>query len=447
VRLSGPQSIPIAESIFQTSGGLNNRPSHSVVFGCLVAPEGTVDKGLATLFRAPHSYTGDDVVEFSCHGSPAILARVVGLCVLHGARLAQPGEFTRRAFENGRLDLAQAESVATLISSQSERARRSALKILDGEFSNHLRDVRTHLLDIRAHVEATLDFSQEEVPPVDHAPTLFSLRQVEERIVALIQTHSTRALQDRQGFRLSFVGRPNVGKSSLFNALLGHPRAIVAPEAATTRDTLEETVQFSVQVEGEQTIDFAAILVDTAGIRQGGGQIEQMGQRRTQREIERSDVVLFVVDTSEPIQADDHLVARSLPSDRTIVLANKSDLPMRTSALEVSQKLFPAASKVIPTSATTKEGLDRLVQNLDQFWTTRQDASEGVLSTGGRHIEALKRAQVSVAQASESLATGQFEECVALDLRQACDALGEITGETASEEVLDRIFSRFCIGK
>ncbi len=422
VRLSGPQAQRIAETVCART--LRPRQAHHVRFRD--ADGETLDDGIALLFAAPASYTGEDVAELHAHGSPAVLRQLVARCCALGARMARPGEFSERAYLNGRLDLAQAEAVADLIAAGDARAARAARRALDGEFSAHVDALAAALLAIRVHAEAAIDFADEPLDTLGGADLRARLDDAAAQLDALLQA-AQRGQKLRDGLHAVIVGPPNAGKSSLLNALAGSERAIVTEIAGTTRDLLRETVR----VDGVELT-----LVDTAGLREGGDAIEREGMRRAQAELRRADLALVVLDARDPaagLQAVDDALA-DVPA--RIVVHNKCDLLASPPAPDET---------AIAVSAKTGAGLERLHARLREA-AGGGEAEEGAFTARARQVEALRRAGRALAAARAALADEALD-LTAESLRLAHDALGEITGRTLPDDLLGHIFSTFCIGK
>jgi tRNA modification GTPase len=382
---------------------------------------------------APKTYTRQDVVEIHCHGGPAPLRRVLDLCLAQGARSAGPGEFTLRAFLNGRIDLPQAEAVADLVEAKTDAGLRLAVSQLQGRLSDRIRAVRERLLQALAWVEASVDFDEDEIPPYEiDADLEAALRQLQAMIEG-----AERGILYRQGIRTAIVGQPNVGKSSLLNALLRAERAIVTPIPGTTRDTLEETLNLH---------GIPLVLVDTAGIRQDTRDLaEDLGVERSRAALEQADLALLVIDGSVPLDAEDRQIADLVGAKPAIVVANKLDLVDGDDSS--TGDLLPNAPRV-DLSALTGEGLDALEQAIVEIVFAGQVmASEATLVSHPRHRDLLQQALAYLGATVEARREGLPPDLLSIDLTAAVNALGEITGETVSETLLETIFGRFCIGK
>ncbi|MBI5854198.1 MAG: tRNA uridine-5-carboxymethylaminomethyl(34) synthesis GTPase MnmE [Nitrospirae bacterium] len=453
VRLSGDRAIPIASYLVRLRSGkpLSTAKSFLLHYADLVEPVGSetapgpasqesaspFDESLVVVMRAPRSYTREDVVEIHCHGGPLILKRVCQGLLRCGARLAQPGEFTKRAFLNGRLDLAQAEAVLDTIRAKTEAALTVAQTQLRGSLSTQAHALRDRLIALLAEVEAGIDFVEEDLPFVGREALASGLQEAERLVTRWLATaQQGRVL--REGMTTAIIGRPNVGKSSLLNALVQTDRAIVTPIPGTTRDVLEEYVN----VRG-----IPLRLLDTAGLRETEDPVEQEGVRRTRTAIDRAELVVLVLDSSQPPHADDLALLDQLSGTRGILVLNKSDLPRQLHELDLPLS-HPGPLPIVSVSALTGQGLDEL---RSAIWTLAAgsplEPTDMAAITRLRHGDALSRVRQALQQAQESVTAQAPQECVALDLRQAIDGLEELTGVVTTDEILDRIFSEFCIGK
>lgn len=459
VRVSGADAFSLVLPLFRRRGEQREQsvlpPSHRLTFGQMVHPETQeiLDEVLVAFMRAPHTYTREDVVEIQGHGGPLILQRILQAVLMQGARLARAGEFTLRAFLNGRLDLAQAEAVMDLIGAQTEAGQRLAMQQLRGRLSVQIQDVRHALLGVLARIEASIDFPEEDVPTPQEQELRPLILAAQQALQALLAGAEQGRLY-RQGLRTAIIGRPNVGKSSLLNALLRTERAIVTPVAGTTRDTVEEVANLR---------GIPLHLIDTAGITPTDDPVEQLGVQRSRAAAESADLLLLVFDGSQPLTAlDRRLIAEvqqmgfadvqrdnalSESSRRpVVVVVNKEDCPRQIEVAELRQA-WPQAPFVM-TSTVTAEGLAALEQTLaDLVLSGRVLQNESVLVTSARHQHALRVAAEHVSAALHALEHEVPLDFVSIDLRASYTTLGEITGESASDDLLDRIFSEFCIGK
>ena len=439
----------IAEKIFQDDKDipLQQRESHKLYFGRIVVPNTreVLDEVMLAVFKSPHTYTGEDLIEIQAHGGMLIVSRILQLILLTGARMAEPGEFTKRAFLNRKMDLAQAEAVADLIHAQTELAQKFALRQLEGELSREINSISSTLLDLLAELEAHIDFPEEELPQHTYDTILQTVTALKIRIAQeLSSLRFGKAI--REGVQVAIIGKPNVGKSSLLNRLLNEPRAIVTHLPGTTRDTITE----SINIDG---IPF--VFTDTAGIRDTLDLVEQEGVRRTKETIFRSDLVLLILDHSQALDTEDQSVLvtlKHLPEIKSrkiklIILLNKSDLGEAFDSASL-QKHLPE-SDYISISALTGMGIDTLKQQLVASVKTdgMQDSSSGLVITNIRHAELLEKTVADIDHIQASIHKTNPPELIALDLREALLHLGEITGENITDDLLNRIFSRFCIGK
>ena len=434
VRVSGARAQEVLAALFRAADGVpvSAWPSHRLTYGRVVDGEAAIDEAMAVVLRAPRSYTREDVAEVHCHGGAWVVREVLRLALVAGARPAEPGEFTRRAFLHGRIDLAQAEAVMALIGAEGAQAARTALRQMQGNVSRRVAQARAEAVRLLAGAEAALDFPDE----VDEAEAAGSLGQ-DARALA----HALRAACDarggkllREGLDVVIAGRPNAGKSTLLNALLGEERAIVTEVPGTTRDLLTERI----------VLDGLVLqLTDTAGLRESGDRVEAEGIARAQAALARADVQLIVLDASEPLDAQDAALLRAPSEVPRIVALNKGDLPACLRAAEVSA--LAAGAQVLSVTASTGEGLAALRGAL-RAQAAQPERAEGAL-TQARHIAAAARAADALEAAADALAAGIPLDLAAIDLRAALRALGEITGEEATEDVLDAVFSAFCVGK
>jgi tRNA modification GTPase len=454
VRVSGTDAFQLVATLLRRPGKYSEippiPPSHLLTYRHIIDPatQETLDEILVAFMHNPHSYTGEDVVEVQGHGGSLILQRILRVILAQGARMANPGEFTLRAFLNGRIDLAQAEAVMDLIGAQTEAGLHLALHQLRGHLSAQIQEARHSILDVIARIEASIDFPEEDVPtpqPAELRPLIAIAQQQIDTLLA----GSEQGRLYRQGLRTAIIGRPNVGKSSLLNALLRTERAIVTPIAGTTRDTVEEIANLR---------GIPLHLIDTAGITPTVDPIEQMGVQRSRAAAESADVILHVFDGSEHLTEQDLQIASELQmmgfgsplhTDHhrpVIIVVNKADRPQRIQ-ITALQQMWPHAP-LVTSSTLTGAGLPTLEEAIANLVLTGTIfSSESVLVTSARHQEALRRTTEHLRASVLSLEQGLPLDFASIDLRAAYDTLGEVTGESANEDLLDRIFSEFCIGK
>ena len=438
IRLSGKDALVIALRLFHpATGPVEEPPTQKVLFGEIRDPESDecIDQVLLTFFKKPKSYTAEDVIEISAHGGAWIVSRILELVLGQGARLAEPGEFTRRAFTNGRLDLTQAEAVADVIVSASDKALSSAIAQLKGGLSHRLNNLHETLLNVQAQLEASIDFTEDGLTFQSREATQNQIREVETDLRKLVDSFRQGRIY-REGMRVTLIGKPNVGKSSLLNALLQEDRAIVTAYAGTTRDTLEERARIK---------DIHIIITDSAGLRDNPEVIEEAGIERTRAALESSDLALVVFDPSEPIDDNDQLLMNEVGEKPRLVVLNKSDLPAVWPQDQI--KNFLAGEQPITLSAKTLGGFESLTEALHQKATGGERTGESLVITRERHRDHLQQAAEALHNASETLAEGLSEELIAVDITLAMEHLGSILGKTFEEDLLDKIFGQFCIGK
>ena len=435
VRLSGEGAGKVLEKIFRPGSGSFPLEDRKMVYGHIVENGKTVDEVLAVCFYAPRSYTGEEVCEIQCHAGTRAIEKILSLCFSAGAVPAQPGEFTKRAFLNGRVDLSQAEAVMDMIGAQSEKALMQAAGQLTGTLKRQILSMQDALTDQMAKTEAALDYPEEDLED----QTLEELIRVLDGLI-----EETQRLLDgfrqgrliREGARAAIVGRPNAGKSSLLNALLESERAIVTEIPGTTRDTIEETL-----IIGGLPIH----LIDTAGIRDQGDAVEQIGIQRAKDELKKCDIALWVLDRSQPLTEEDAALEKDLSDKCSLVLFNKQDLPQKLDETAVREKLQSA--EFLSVSAKTGDGIGQVRQALFRMLTPDALETEGAQLNSLRHFEAVQQAKAAMERARETAEQGLSPDFAMIDLRDAWSALGQITGTTVHEAIIDRIFDKFCLGK
>jgi tRNA modification GTPase len=397
----------------------------------------TLDQALVCYFKAPHSFTGEDLVELHCHGSPVLLRVVIDIVVKAEARLAEPGEFSLRAVANGRLKLAEAEAIRDLIDAQTDAALRQATRQLKGEISNELQPAKDDLLRVIVRLESSLEFVEDDLPAVESQDICEALKRVRVALSKLAATFRQGRLL-RDGLKVALVGRPNVGKSSLFNRLLGHGRAIVTGIPGTTRDTITEAMGLD---------GVPLLLIDTAGIRPSVDEIESIGVERTRRAAADADLLVVVIDGSEALRQEDQTVLSEVANAKHIVALNKSDLPTFSIGHFKDRKVVEELSTLIPVSAKTEAGLESLRAAILKPFANGSARGESLLITNARHHDLLVRAIAALDSSERLLGQKVSEELVLVGLHNTLRYLDEITGETTTEEILGQIFSTFCIGK
>jgi len=435
IRISGKNAIPIASLIFKSHSGerLAARKTHTIHYGHVVDPSTheTIEEALISVMHAPTTYTREDVVEINCHGGMMPLWRTMALLISSGARQAEPGEFTKRAFLNGRIDLVQAEAVMDVIKSKTDLSHRAANELLRGGLSTEISTLRDMIVSLIASVEASIDFPDVSIETPSGEPLATETAQIIAGIEQLLVSYNYGKIL-RDGYATAIVGKPNVGKSSLLNALLKQDRAIVNEQPGTTRDVLEEYLNIS---------GVPLKILDTAGIRHSHDVVEQEGVRRSRAAIASADIVLVVLDGSEPLSSEDRHVLNETKMKNTVAVINKSDLPKK-------MELLSLPMLQIPLSCRTGKGLDDLKSTiLNMIKEGSVVSSEHAWAVNQRHKTALEQARGSLQTALETIKSGLSAEFIALDLRGALDSLGLIIGTTYTEDILDRIFDKFCIGK
>jgi len=439
VRISGSEAHSVATKL--VGRDTSRWPSHAVRLVRIVQPDGgqPVDTALMTLFRAPNSYTGEDVIEFSCHGGPAVVRAALDACLAAGARLAEPGEFSRRAFLNGKMDLTQVEAVAALIQSRTQAALRAAHAQLAGALADQLRAMRGSLIELSARLEAEIDFP-DDIEEIGRGELDAPLRAVEEQIGSLLRT-ARRGIALRSGLRAAIVGKPNVGKSTLMNLLLGRDRVIVSAIPGATRDVVEEE------------IDIAGVcvrLADTAGLGEPTGELDAAGIERTLRQVAAADIIIAMFDASTHFDDNDSRMAALVRGRPAVAVVNKTDLARLLDADTLVDALSDPGGRlaIVETCLLRGEGIEDLERAIGALVCGQLVGdAEGLMICEARHADALRRTAEHIAGARQAESTREGRDLVSDELRAAADALGEITGERASPAIIDEIFSRFCVGK
>jgi len=480
VRISGSDSIAVADKIYRGSMKLSERPGHTINYGYIYDGDERVDQVLVMLMKAPHTYTGEDVVEIDCHGGMLVLQKVLGLVIRAGAVPAEPGEFTKRAFLNGKMDLSQAEAVLDIIEADNYRALKNGEDQLGGKLSGRIKNMRDILLHEIAYIEAALDdpehYDLSGYPELVLSPILNGLTEEASELLR----DADAGIYMKSGINTVILGRPNAGKSSIYNLLAGTDRAIVTEIAGTTRDTLTDNIRLS---------GLSLNITDTAGLRETEDVVEKIGVERARNAADKADLILYVIDASEPLSHDDMMVLETLNEKKTIILLNKTDLGQsedisaryntsdtapesdsksasvmksvmasvmvsETASGTVSGTVSGTSSEraseipAVSFSAKTGEGRAKLIKLIEQmFYNGKLESSDAVFITSVRHKEALVEAKASMELVLSGIELSMPEDLLAIDLMNAYEALGQITGETVGEEVIDKIFSEFCMGK
>jgi len=443
VRLSGKDAIKIADKLFRSPKDkkLSSAASHKIIYGFIKDPptNETVDEALVSIMRSPNTYTREDIVEINCHGGMTPLGNVLELVIKHGARLAEPGEFTKRAFLNGRLDLSEAEAVLDLIRAKTDESRRIALEQLRGKLSEKITGLREELTKICAFIEAWIDFPEEEIELASMREITESAEKILRELESLLKTYDEGRLF-REGLAAAIVGRPNVGKSSLLNALLQKDRAIVTEIPGTTRDTIEEYLNIN---------GLPLRIIDTAGIRESHDMAEKEGVKRSIRALEDADLVIAVIDGSSPLKDEDFEMLERVKSKNTIIAINKSDISSEDNMLASRLTPYKAdASRILRISAKRGYGLEELKEAIFHSSVKNwKEQREGIIVTNLRHKLAIQAAYDSLNEGLKAIKTNKPFEIIAIEFRSSLDRLGEIVGAVTTDDILNRIFSDFCIGK
>ena len=438
VRMSGEESLEVATKIFNGKN-LQDVQSHTINYGHIVDPETNeeIDEVMVSVMRAPKTFTREDIIEINCHGGIVPTNKILQLLLQNGARLAEPGEFTKRAFLHGRIDLTQAESVMDLIRAKTDRSMQIALGQLDGNLSQLIKNLRQDILDVLAQVEVNIDY-----PEYDDVETLTTrllkekAQEVKVRIEELLKTAGQGKIM-RDGLATAIVGRPNVGKSSLLNYLLHEDKAIVTDVAGTTRDVIEEYVNIR---------DVPLKLIDTAGIHETQDKVEKIGVERSRRAIGQADLVMILLNASEPLTVEDRQLLELTKDKKRLVILNKTDLPQKIEMAEVKQ--IVAAEELLSTSVLKNDGLDELEERIAKmFFNGIENSQTTVMLTNSRHIALLHQAKDSLQAVLDGIEAGMPVDLCQIDMTNAWDVLGEITGDSYQDELLDQLFSQFCLGK
>lgn len=438
VRMSGTGCIALADTLFQGKKKLTQKATHTLSYGKIIDGKNgeVIDEVLVSVMKAPHTYTKEDIVEINCHGGFLVTQRVLQAVLVAGARLAEPGEFTKRGFLNGRIDLTQAEAIIDLIQSKTELSRQAAVNQLEGRLKIQVREMRNDVIDMIASIEAVIDYPEHDVEEETYDTMEKATKQLLQRMEKLL-AGADRGKILREGLQTVIVGKPNVGKSSLLNWFLEEDRAIVTDIPGTTRDTVEEYIN----------IDGISIkIVDTAGIRETGDVVEKMGVEKSKTYAEQADLILMMLDASRPLEQEDKEILSFIQGKHTIVLLNKADLEQKLSHAELEQ--YVSKKQILSVSVKHNTGFDALIDAIKTMFFSGQTATaDDALLGNTRHKTALFQAKEAMERCLVTIQTRMPEDFISMDLQDASHALGEITGDVTDEEIIDRIFTKFCLGK
>ncbi|MEA4973132.1 MAG: tRNA uridine-5-carboxymethylaminomethyl(34) synthesis GTPase MnmE [Candidatus Metalachnospira sp.] len=440
VRLSGTGAVAVADKIFTAADGkkLKNKKSHTITYGHIVDSKSlcVIDEVLVMLMLAPKTYTNEDVVEINCHGGMLVTNKVLELVLNNGARIAEPGEFTKRAFLNGRIDLSQAEAVMDLIESKTELSRQTAINQLEGSIKEKVHFLRDELLDMIAAIEAAIDYPEHDVEEETYSEMYKRIKSLIERINKLLEFADTGKII-REGVQAVILGKPNVGKSSLLNLMLMEERAIVTDIPGTTRDTVEEYMNFG---------GIPVKIIDTAGIRDTGDAVEKIGVEKSRKCAENADIIFMMIDASLPLSSEDIEILEFIKNKKSIILVNKTDIDNKIDFDKLC--MYTDEKNIIYISVKEDTGIDKLTERfMELFFGGEIQTKDSVIISNVRHKNMLCKAAEALERAIVTIETRMPEDFISMDLQEALSALGEITGDSVDDEIIDRIFTRFCLGK
>ena len=440
VRMSGKGSVDIADKIFVPAGGtkIKDKKTHTITYGHIKDPKSgeTIDEVLLTVMLAPGTYTCEDIIEINCHGGMNVTNRVLELVLNNGARLAEPGEFTKRAFLNGRIDLTQAEAVMDVIEAKTELSRRTAVNQLGGSIKERVHALREEVLDMIAAIEAAIDYPEHDIEEETYAQMLKRITALKAEIQRLIDTADMGKII-REGVDAVIVGKPNVGKSSLLNLLLMEERAIVTDVPGTTRDTVEEYMNLG---------GISVKIIDTAGIRETGDEVERIGVEKSRKYVDKADVIFMMLDASNPLTDEDMAILEFIKDRKALILMNKTDIDNRIDKNILLK--YTDEKNIIPVSVKENTGIDALTERFkEMFFGGAIEIKDSAMISSVRHKNMLAKALEALERAINTIEGGMPEDFISMDLQDALAALGEITGDSVDDEIIDRIFTRFCLGK
>ncbi len=438
IRMSGEKSFEVLDKIFiaKNKQNIDEIKGYTIKYGNIVEDGDIIDEVLVSYFKAPRSYTTENMCEINSHGGTVIVRKILELCLKNGAELAEPGEFTKRAFLNGRIDLAQAESVIDVINAKSDREAKSGIKQLEGFLSKEIKEIKQEIMDVLVNIEVTIDYPEYDTPEVQQEELSKMLQSVGQRLIKLEKSFDNGKII-KEGIKTAIIGKPNAGKSSLLNAILKEDRAIVTDIAGTTRDTIEEFV----------TINGIPLkLIDTAGIREASDKVEKIGVEKSIKLAEEADLVIAIFDSSKELTEEDNEILKLIENKKSIILLNKNDLNSVIS--ENDEKLKKASKNILKISALNKTGIDELYEKISELFNLNEiNLDNDILITNVRHKNIISKSLENVKKANEALNMNMPIDIITIYIKEILEDLGEITGEVVTEDIINEIFSKFCLGK
>lgn len=438
IRMSGEKSFEVLDKIFvaKNKQNIDEIKGYTIKYGNIVENGNIIDEVLVSYFKAPRSYTTENMCEINSHGGTVIVRKILELCLKNGAELAEPGEFTKRAFLNGRIDLAQAESVIDIINAKSDKEAKSGIKQLEGFLSKEIKEIKQEIMDVLVNIEVTIDYPEYDMPEVQEEELSKMLQSVGQRLIKLEKSFDNGKII-KEGIKTAIIGKPNAGKSSLLNAILKEDRAIVTDIAGTTRDTIEEFV----------TINGIPLkLIDTAGIREASDKVEKIGVEKSIKLAEEADLVIAILDSSKELTEEDIEILKLIENKKSIILLNKNDLNPVIS--ENDEKLKKASKNILKISALNKTGIDELYEKISELFNLNEiNLDNDILITNVRHKNIISKSLENVKKANEALNINMPIDIITIYIKEILEDLGEITGEVVTEDIINEIFSKFCLGK